>query len=1182
MQTKSQIARIASALAIAVILPLAILMTMVHGGKKPLAQPGVSTTAVAANVPSKVSPEEARKIAENYGRLPMSFEPNQGQTAPEVKFISRGPGYELFLTGQEAVIALRHVSAKRALSVQRLMTPSERSAARRAAKTSIVRMRLNGTDSDAQVSGLDPLPGKVNYFIGNDPKKWHTDIPTFASVKYSAVYPGIDLVYYGNQKELEYDFVVAPGADPKSIAFDVDGASAVHVDNKGELVLKTASGDVKFQKPFVYQENAGQRREIAASFVLSGKHEVRFALGTYDPSKELTIDPSVLIYSTYLGGSGINGDFAYGIALDGQGDAWVAGSTSSTDFPSSNGITPVPPELASGFSAAFVTEVNPSGTSFLYSTYLGGSGNANGGDYANGLAVDGNGNVYVTGVTESTDFPVSANAVLNSPPNAAVTGFGTGFVTALHPATVGNSQLVYSTYLGGNGVNGAADAGYAVATDGKGNAYVTGFTGSTDFPTVNTIVPTQSSPAGNAFVSEINTTATSGPASLIFSTLLGGSGAGNLEVPFGDIGQGITLDSAGHTYVAGATTSTDFAPTPAAGSTPCGDAGFATIFVVEIDTTVATPTPLFSYCYGGALGDSVGFGIAIAPDKTAVVTGPTFASDFKATNTIPIPAGVPNVNSSLPFVVKFNTTGSPTVAYATLFGGSSGDTAYGVATDSTGDIYVAGQTGSVDFPITQGALQVTYNNSAGTGFIAKLNPAGGGGTDLLYSSYFGGAGQSGGSTPDAANAIAVSSSNNAYIAGQATSANTGATPFPISAGAAQTTLGSAAGNAFVAELPLVPTVSVSPATLNFGSQPIGVATAPMYATVTNNTSSSVSLTIPPTFTGANAADFAYSATGTTPCGASLATGSACVIGVTFKPSVVGAESATLDLVDSDDTAAHPLVVALSGAGTSGGAVIGISPTSFNFGGELIGASSTAQPFTVSNTGTAALTITQIQSTSANFTETDNCTTAPVAPAGTCTINVTFAPPTGAAVGATSGNITITDNANGSPHSIAVSGTVWDFNLTVPATASVNKGSSAPFSVMINGLGGFAGTVSVACSSAASNIASCAVAPPSGAPGSSVMVTVTSTGMLAPIGSPTGTPPFAVRQLIFAAVAMMLLFLIPMTRRTRTRLGLAAAMLVFAVVAGCSGSAKTKTTTLTITGTSGTVSKTYTVNLTVTG
>jgi predicted secreted protein len=1184
MQTKSSIARIAAALAIAVVLPLAILITMFHSGKKPLAHSTLSPAVSASNVSARVTPEEARKIAEQYGRLPMTFEPNQGQKAPEVKFYSHGPGYELFLANQEAVMSLHRLTAASKAASLRTLRPDQRDAALRSEKISVVRMKLDGSNPSAQIAGEAQLPGKVNYFIGKDPKKWHTDIPTFASVKYSGVYPGVDLVYYGNQKQLEYDFVVAPGADPKQIAFNVAGAKALRVNNHGDLVLKTAAGDVTFQKPVIYQDDAGGRLEVAGNYVVGANHDVHFVLGAYDPSKTLTIDP-VLIYSTYLGGTGASGDFGYGIALDGQGNAWVAGWTSSSDFFQSNGLTPVPPELASSQYSGFVTELNPAGTTFLYSTFLGGSGNGGTGDGANGIAVDTSGNVYVTGFTESADFPVTPNAAVVPPPATATTGTGSAFVTALHPATPGNTQLVYSSYLGGNGNNGGYDTGYGVATDDNGDAYVSGITTSTDFPTLNPIVPTQASAFGNAFVTEVNTTGPVG-GSLVFSTFLGGTGGGG-DVGVGDVGQAIILDSAGHTYVTGSTTSTDFAPTPASGTTPCGDAGFATAFIVEIDTTKATPTSLFSYCYGGALGDTVANGIAIAPDKTAVIVGQTLASDFPVTaGSIPVPTGVPSTQYSLGYVTKFNTTATPVVPYSTLLGGTTGDTLYSVATDSAGDLYVGGLSQSIDFPVTQGALVVNNSNNYGTGTISKINPLGGGASDLLYASYFGGAGQNNGQQyGDTVNGVAVSTSNNAYITGATSSAATGVAPFPVSSTAPQTSLSNTISNAFIAELPLTPTITIAPLALAFGSQPPTVPSAAKYVTVTNNTTAGVSLA--PSITGTNAGDFTFSTTagpGGPICTGTVAAGTVCTVGVIFTPAVTGPATATLKIIDGDDGTGHPWLIALTGTGGAGPAV-GLNPTSLTFAGTLIGATSAPQTVTVTNTGTAALVFgaSAIAPTVANFAVgSDTCSGTSVAPAGTCTFAVTLAPPSTATAGPTSGTIQITNNASNSPQSVAVSGTVWDFSLTVPPTATVNRGTNTSISVLINGAGGFTGSVTVACSSAASNIATCSVSPMSGTPTQTVNVTITGVSNVVPLNSPDGMPPFSIRQIIFAAIAMMLLFVIPMTRRTRTRLGLAAAMLVFAVVAGCSGSTKTKTTTLTITGTVGTVSKTYTTAVSVGG
>jgi hypothetical protein len=1165
MQTKSKIARIAGALAIAVILPLAILITMVHG-KKAVA-PSVKAAGMSA---AAVTPVDTQKVAAQYGKLPMSFEPNQGQSAPQVKFVSRGQGYQLFLTGDEAVMAVRNATKRKNVSPKL----AHRMPAREASQFAVVSMKLDGANTNAAVTGASQLPGKVNYFIGKDASKWRTDIPTYAQVKYAGIYPGIDLVYYGNQKQLEYDFVVAPGADPKAIAFDVKGASALRLSKQGDLVMKTAAGDVKFAKPVVYQEIAGERREVAGKFVLKGEHEVKFALGAYDPTQTLTIDPSVLIYSTYLGGSGANGDFGYGIALDTTGDAFVVGTTSSADFPTANNYG-TPANIGAGVTAAFVTELNAAGTTFTYSTYLGGSGTAGFGDGGDSIAVDASGHVFVSGYTESADFPVTANAYQGTPPGS-VAAAGAGFIAELNPATTGTGQLLYSTYLGGSG---NIDETHGIATDGAGKAYATGISDSADFPTLN---PLQATPAGigNAYLTVIDTTK-SAAASLVFSTVLGGTGGGTAEVPYSSYGFGITVDAAKHSYVTGATSSTDFAPAPTTNT--CGASAQGTAFLVEVDTSVATPTSLFALCLGGTTGDTIATSVAIAPDATAGITGQTFATDFAVTNTIPLPSGAPTPGSnSVVFVAKINTTGGTPVAYSTSFGGKDGDNGYGIAFDATGNVYIGGETQSGDFPTTQGALQTANNTLNGAGFITKLNPAGGGISDIVYSTYFAGAGGNGGGTsPDAVNGIAVLATN-AYVVGQTASANSGANPFPITDGAPQNVLpATSISNAFIAEAPLVPTVGVSPVTLDFGIVMIGTSSPAQYVTVTNNTTTAVSLTFPPAITGTNLGDFANNATtgpGGPACGASIAAGTACSLGVIFTPSVNGAESASLAVV----TPSYTVAVALTGTGSNTTGGLTASPTSLTFAGTLIGDTSAAQTVTFTNSTGAAFAVGQATVTANSFgiASADACSNTTVPAAGTCTIAVTLAPPTGTTAGAVTGTLSVPGASGGTPTTVALTGTVWDFSLTVPATATVPKNGSNTFSTTINGLGGFTGTVNVSCSSANSQVATCSVSPTSGTPTQSVTVTVTngSGSAMVPV-MPVSTPSMPTKQIAFAGMALMLLFLVPMSRQRRTQLSLVAAMLVFTVVAGCSGSTHPKSTTLTITGSSGDVSRTYTVNVT---
>ena len=341
-------------------------------------------------------------VRERYGNLPLSFEANHGQSDSKVKFLSRGSGYSLFLTSNEAVLVLSQSEADESRKASRVARAAVRARHR---KSAVVRMTLVNANPQSQATGHDELPGKSNYFIGNDPAKWRTNISTYAKVKYEGVYPGVDLVYYGNQGQLEYDFVVAPGADPGLVTLAFEGAREVHIDARGELVLGVEGGEVRQHKPVVYQEVAGVRQEVAGRYVMKGKRQVGFRVAAYDPSRPLIIDP-VLVYSTYLGGSG--GDEGPRHRRGRRGQRLRDGLTGSTDFPTTAGAAQT--TLAGG-SDAFVTKLNATGSGLVYSTYLGGSGS----DLGQGIAVDGAGSAYVTGDTTSTDFPTTAGAAQTTP-----------------------------------------------------------------------------------------------------------------------------------------------------------------------------------------------------------------------------------------------------------------------------------------------------------------------------------------------------------------------------------------------------------------------------------------------------------------------------------------------------------------------------------------------------------------------------------------------------------------------------------------------------------------------------------------------------------------------------------------------------------------------------------------------
>jgi hypothetical protein len=708
---------------------------------------------------SQPDPENQAKIHESYGNLPLSFEPNQGQADSRVKFLTRTGAYNMFLTGDEAVLVLRERKAKnkdknkdknknkdkknnaREDNKFPVETPLAASAAKAnstptpdRATESILRMKLRNANANARVTGLDELAGTSNYFIGNDPAKWRTNVPTYSKVKYEAIYSGIDLVFYGNQRQLEYDFIVSPGVDPHRIAFDISGAKRIRKDEHGDLVFKTGEGEIRWHKPVAYQEKDGARQLVAVHYAITDKNRVGFELAKYDVGRPLYIDP--LIYSTYLGGNSL--DEGFGVAVDNAGNGYVAGTTASTNFPTMN---PLQPACGGGSTCqywdAFVTKINPTGSALVYSTYLGG----NGYDYGERIAVDSAGNAYITGATGSTDFPT-----MN--PIQAVYGGGENdaFVTKINPT---GSALVYSTYLGGGG--GLGDWGTGIAVDSAGNAYVAGLTDAADFPTKN---PLQATNAGfqDAFVAKLNP---SGSA-LVYSTYLGGS--------LDDGASDIAVDSVGNAYVTGYTGSTDFPtmnPLQSANGGGQNDAFAAKINPMGSAVVYST--------YLGGSGDDQSTGIAVDSAGYAYVTGFTTSADFPIKNPLQPDYG----GGGDAFVAKINPTGS-TLVYSTYLGGSGGDGASGIAVDSSDNAYVTGYTNSNDFPITPGAFQTVCNNGCGTCvygggrfscldvFVTRLTTSGSG---LVYSTYLGGRGA------DQGYSIAVVGPGNAYVTGRTTSTN---------------------------------------------------------------------------------------------------------------------------------------------------------------------------------------------------------------------------------------------------------------------------------------------------------------------------------------------------------------------------------------------------------------------------
>jgi hypothetical protein len=644
-------------------------------------------------IPSTIPPPGVDARLLRFEESPLVFEENRGQTDPRVKFFSRGRGYSVFLASNEVVVTLRN-DMRRALS-----------------------LKVVGGNPRAPITGFGELPGKSNYFIGADRARWRTNLRTYEKVVYDEIYAGIDLIYYGSQGILEYDFVVSPSGDPGIIRLAFEGAAEKTIDDRGDLILGMPDGALRFRKPYAYQTIAGRRLEVHAEYELDPiSGELGFELASYDRSTPLIIDP-VLVYSTYFGGSGT--DFGLGLATDAVGNLYVSGRAGSPDFPTASAFQPV----SGGQDDAFVAKIDASGT-LIYSTYLGGSAF----DQSLGLAVDSSGNVFLTGVTMSVDFP-ALNAF--QPSKAGTEATPDAFVAALDTS---GAALLFSTYLGGS----QDDFGNAVAFDGSG-VHVAGLTTSTNFPVLNAHQPAKSSGV-DAFVTKLNASATA----LVYSTYLGGTGR--------DEAKSIALDPSGNAYVAGHTQSSNF---PRVNP-------FQNVFGGQEDgfvTKLASQGAVVYSTYLGGEDQDEAHGIAVDGAGSAFVTGFTRSGAFPTLNPIqPAPAsgGFRDV-----FVTKLGPSGT-SLLYSTCLGGSFHDEGFGVAIDGAGNAHVAGYTESVDFP-TQAPVQAASGGGRDV-FLSKINT---GGSALVYSTYLGG------SETDSIeqNGLAVDTSGAAYVVGYTASAD---------------------------------------------------------------------------------------------------------------------------------------------------------------------------------------------------------------------------------------------------------------------------------------------------------------------------------------------------------------------------------------------------------------------------
>jgi hypothetical protein len=923
---------------------------------------------------------------QEYRNLPLQFEANQGQTDDRVKFLSRGSGYLVFLTSEEAVLAVRPPTGKVDGSAARKPGLARGDRKSNSQPSTVVRMKLVGANRSAQVRGVDELPGKSNYFRGNDPTKWRTNVPTYARVEYIQVLPGVDLVYYGNSGQLEYDFVIAPGASPRAIHMSVEGAEKVEVTPGGDLQVCLHDINLYLKKPTISQMHGHERRDIEGGYRLEGANKVSFRVGAYDASEPLVIDP-VLTYATYL--AGMSSDFATGIQVDVAGNTYLTGETQSSDFP------PGPPNTSSGraFGDVFVTKINFAGTAVVFTTFLSGSNL----DVGNALALDPSGNIYVTGETASPDFPIvnPLHSTCNNCPNAVH-----GFVTKLDPS---GSTLVYSTFIAGSG----NETGYAITADSGGNAYVAGVTKSQDFPTTpGALQPSPGDPVSACQIQAFDTCGDGFAAKIkpdgsafVYATYLGGS--------LYDHVSGIAVDASGNAYVTGRTYSQNFPTTSGAFVSNCDPTNvcntlYLNPFVTKLNAT-GSAVIYSSYLTGSSsFADSYGSGISVDASGNAYVTGTTGAANFPTTAGAFQQQCVKDSSGfciTSAFVSKFNATGSSLV-YSTRIGGNGGESGSAIVVDAAGNAFIAGTTGSTDFPLVA-PVESCLNGTppvVSSGFLTELNPQG---SAPVYSTCIGG-----GLIRVLAGALAVDSEGAVYLTGGLQRIQR---DLPTTAGAFQTALQ-------ISNISAAYVMKVSPASgaaaafdshsLTFTDQTVGTTSGAAPIDLYSAGSAPLNL-------GSVVATGDFNVTHN--CGSSVAGASSCTLSVTFIPTATGTRTGTV--VVTDNAADSPQTLQLSGTGIN--PAVTLSPGNLTFGSQQIGTSSSVQNITLANSGVGPLVLTMITpQPPGDFQESDNCLGV-VAQGSSCTLNVRFTPTAG---GTRSATLALTDNAQNSPQLVPLTGT----------------------------------------------------------------------------------------------------------------------------------------------------------------
>lgn len=1066
------------------------------------------------------APPTSRGAAAVWLSLPLGFEPNRGQAGHDAAFLARGQGYTVLLGRTGALLEWKGVRQGR----------------------SAVRMRILGANPAPAIFGLDEQRGKSNYLRGSDSRLWLTSVPHYGRVRLQDVYPGVALVFYGSGRRLEYDFVVQPGAAPERIALRLEGAKQVVLDASGNLHLRSGGEELVFSKPVIYQQGANGRAIVEGGYVQKGSRTIGFRLGAYDRTKPLWIDPALSVpYTTFLGGSG--DETAGGIALDASGKIYIggtttdahfpeaptaslgpgggtsdffvakidpaqnganslvyltfiggsedeewgavaadsagnlalAGTTTSSDYPVTNGS-----KRSTGANDAVVSELNPAGNGFVFSTYLGADGmeNTQGGM---GIAMDGPGNVYVTSDTTSTKLPVTFGAFASAYGGGASDGFLAAYS---HSGT-----LFYCSYFGINATVGSG----GIAVDASGNTYIAGFTSNpvgTSFPAKNAFQPTYGGDPFDAFLMELRPKGL-GAKDLVYATFLGGSGL--------DKAMAVAVDTATppNAYVTGVTQSVNF---PVNGTNAPYQAslnGPSDAFVSVIGVNKSGMTVLNYSTFLGGTSDDTGLGIAAPATNLAYVAGETHSGDFPNQDSLQGFSGTQDA-----FLARFDPTmsGSASLIYATFFGGSATAQANAVAADSSGHVFLIGSTDSNDFPQASNSnngfqpLCSSCNASPPVpdAFLTEVAEGTGPAPGVAFTPpgvNFGNQPVGSSAPPQSVvlknvgnadlliNGVGISGVNHGDFS-QVNNCPLAPTPLPagssctitvtftpslpaheIAAVSVSDNLSGSPHTAALTGTGTEPIASPSPTSLNFGSQPQGTVSNAQTVTLTNTGDASLQIN-GINIGGMNTADFTFA--GFT-CGTSLEAGASCTVNIVFMPQGVGAFSAELDISDNSGNVPGAMqVIPLTGTGTPPAPIVGLAPMMLNFGTEVVGGTTGPQTVVLTNSGSAPLLISTILVTGANANEFNllpsgmPCPTNgnSLAAGANCDIVADFAP---LSSGTKSAAIQITDNADNSPQSISLSGMATAPVVTLAPTglafAPLDVGStSAAQTVMLTNTG----------------------------------------------------------------------------------------------------------------------------------